>query len=86
MDKNSIQINPITLKGEASQSFDVSGDNIILRKNQEVLKTAGIESYPSVTINGIRIKGSLNAEFVFDDICNTLLNPPGDCSKYIIEK
>lgn len=23
------------------------------------------------------------AEFVFDDICNTLSNPPKECSKYV---
>lgn len=53
---------------------------MILRKNAEALKNAGVTIYPSIAINSIKIKGSLDAEFVFDDICNTLLNPPKQCS------
>ena len=38
--------------------------------------------YPGVTLNSKKIKGSLNGEFIFDDICNTLVKPPGECNKY----
>lgn len=43
---------------------------------------AGIGRYPTVTINQNRLKGNLQAEFVFDGVCNTLNNPPSDCKKY----
>jgi hypothetical protein len=42
----------------------------------DLLKNSGVEAFPSVSINGVRVRGSVNAEFVFDDICNTLLKPP----------
>lgn len=44
---------------------------------------AGINRYPTVTLNHIKLRGNLHAEFVFDDICNTLSNPPKECSKYV---
>jgi len=50
---------------------------------------AGVGRYPTVTINQNKLKGNLHvtfvfikAEFVFDDVCNTLTSPPGACSKY----
>lgn len=46
------------------------------------LAMAGIGRYPTVTINQNRLKGNLHAEFVFDDVCNTLKSPPSACSKY----
>lgn len=50
-----------------------------------MLKDAGVENYPSVAINGMKVKGSINAEFVFDDICNSLTNPPPVCQDYVNE-
>lgn len=61
---------------ELGQSFDYKKDNNILRQNLELLKNSGVQTFPSVSINSVKLKGSVNAEFVFDDICNTLLKPP----------
>ncbi|CAM6005216.1 unnamed protein product [Sphagnum balticum] len=30
--------------------------------------------------------GTSEAEFIFDDICNTLSNPPSDCRRYLVEE
>ena len=42
--------------------------------------------FPGVTINNVKMKGSLNGEIVFDDICNTLSSPPGSCSEFVETK
>ena len=69
-------VKPDTLAAELAQSFDYNNDNSILRRSLESLRNSGVQSFPSVSINSIRIKGSVSAEFVFDDICNSLLKPP----------
>lgn len=40
------------------KSFD-GEENSYLKKNKEVLLNAGMTSFPAVTINGVKIKGSL---------------------------
>lgn len=44
---------------------------------------AGVNKFPTVTLNSVKVRGNLHAEFVFDDICNTLSDPPSSCKKYI---
>ncbi len=53
---------------------------------------SGVTKYPAVSINGYTMRGTLSvilllfkAEYLFDDICNTLSNPPQECDKYVNE-
>lgn len=70
---------------EAAFAKSFSGeDNTYLKRNRNILVNAGVTKFPTVTLNGVKVKGSLNAEFIFDDICNNLINPPEACSKYTV--
>lgn len=62
-------------------TFNYDGSNNLLRYNVETTKASGADRFPSVTINNLTMRGSITAEFMFDDICNSLLKPPRACSQ-----
>jgi len=68
-----------------SDSFSRDGNNKYLQKSTEALINSGVTKYPTVSINGYTMRGTLSAEYLFDDICNTLSNPPQECEKYVDE-
>ena len=41
--------------------------------------SSGISYYPGVNINNITLRGTLDADFVFSDICNSMSNYPLVC-------
>lgn len=41
-------------------SFTADKDNRLLKKNSGILANAGINRYPTVTLNGVKVKASLN--------------------------
>lgn len=63
-------------------SFYYDSTNSILKTHAEKIKFSGIDIFPGVTLNNMKMKGSLSGEFIFDDICNTLTNPPKACNQY----
>ena len=67
---------------EVKATFNYDGDNPIIKAQAMTLQNSGVEIFPAVTINSIKMKGSIKAEFVFDDICNSLNSPPSSCSNY----
>lgn len=79
--KLKMNLEEFTLKVKDTFSYD--GDNPIMKSQSAILSNSGVELFPAVTINSIRLKGSLQAEFVFDDICNSLVSPPSVCSEYV---
>ena len=42
------------------ESFTTTKDNNYLKQNKEDLSMQGINKYPTVTLNGQKVKGSLN--------------------------
>lgn len=44
---------------------------------------SGIVFYPDVSINKIPYYGSLEAINVFDELCNSLENPPASCNSFV---
>ena len=75
MKKNSIDESVVNAKFNDS-FFYRREENSILKKDASLIKYSGIDTFPGVALNNVKIKGSLAAEFIFDDICNTLSNPP----------
>nr|BAJ98180.1 predicted protein [Hordeum vulgare subsp. vulgare] len=68
-------IDPAKVKAAFDESFSKE-DNKYLKASREHLASAGVNKFPAVSINGQKVRGSLNAELIFDDVCNTLLSPP----------
>lgn len=69
---------------EVKETFNYDGDNPIMKAQAMILQNSGVEVFPSVTLNSIKMKGSIKAEFVFDDICNSLNSPPRACNNYTV--
>lgn len=42
------------------ESFGKDEDNTYLRRSREILTNSGVTKFPAVTINGVKMKGSLN--------------------------
>ena len=77
-----LKMDPTAFNKEVSNTDNYDGDNPYLREQLSILQSSGVEVFPSVTLNSIKMKGSLKAEFVFDDICNSLTSPPRACNSY----
>lgn len=54
----SVGIDAAKVEAAFKKSFN-GEENSYLKKNKEVLLNAGMTSFPAVTINGVKIKGSL---------------------------
>lgn len=57
MKKNGISVDKV------QQAFDKSfqkDDNPYLKRSREILSTAGVNKFPTVALNGLKVKGSLN--------------------------
>lgn len=57
MAKNSIDSKAVQ---EAFKKSFSGEDNTYLLKNHMILQNAGVNKFPSVTLNGVKVKGSLN--------------------------
>ena len=71
----------VTEKFKKTFSSDNSTNGFLLKEREYQLNT-GILSAPAVIINNRTVKGSLAAEMLMDDICNSLNNPPPACDLY----
>lgn len=48
------------IQKNVSESFNFGNkDNTILRQQSEIIKFSGVDIYPGVTLNNIKMKGSL---------------------------
>ncbi len=59
------------------------GSENVLRTSYQESKDASIFFYPEATINGRNFYGLFKAPEVFETICNSLLDPPQECIKFI---
>ena len=57
-----IGVDPKAFAKDFKKTFK-GDDNEILSKNQEELKHSGVNVYPTVTLNKIRVKGTLHVLF-----------------------
>lgn len=47
-----------------AKSFKENEDNTYLKKSRDVLANAGVTKFPTVTINNVKVKGSLNVALI----------------------
>lgn len=57
-------IDPKVVEEEFKKSF-TGEDNSYLSKNHLILQNAGVNKFPSVTLNGVKVKGSLNVTILY---------------------
>jgi hypothetical protein len=43
-----------------SKSFKSDEDNVYLKRSRDILVNSGVTKFPTVTINSVKVKGSLN--------------------------
>jgi hypothetical protein len=56
-------INAALIEEKFKQSFSANSDNSYLKKYSGVLEMAGVLSFPTVTINNIKMKANLNVDY-----------------------
>lgn len=58
-------IDPAKVEAAFKKSFN-GEENSYLKKNKEILLNAGMTGFPAVTINGVKIKGSLYVKNILE--------------------
>lgn len=61
---------------------DANNDNTILRRNIEKIKEQQITIFPTVIVNGKKLKGRLTAENLFLSVCSSFNKVPQPCMDY----
>lgn len=53
-------IDPLNVEAKFTKSFSQNEENSYLKANNDALAYAGINKFPTVTLNSVKVKGSLN--------------------------
>lgn len=54
------QIDPAAVNEAFKKSFSKNQDNTYLSKNKQILENSGVNRFPTVTLNNVKVKASLN--------------------------
>lgn len=72
--------NTFTQKGNKAYNLD---DNDFLAKELSDWQSFGTHLYPAVEVNGVKFRGQVNPDNVFEDICMGFINMPRECKKFL---
>lgn len=72
------------------KTFSTSGamgydkdDNEVLKKDLRDWNKLGAHLYPAVSINGVKFRGTVNPDNVFEAICMGFISMPQPCRKFL---
>jgi len=61
----------------------VDDDNSLFSQNAKEWRDLGTHLYPAVYINGVKFKGQINPENVFEALCFGFIEMPSGCRKFM---
>lgn len=67
-------------KGNKAYNLD---ENDFLSKELNDWQSFGSHMYPAVEVNGVKFRGQINPDNVFEDICMGFINMPRECKKFL---
>jgi len=71
-----------TFVSKGKETYD-KDDNTELKSSLEDWQSFGSHLYPAVSVNGIKFRGQVNPENVFEDICMGFTRMPHACRRFL---